>query len=220
MEFVKERILARVDHFIEKGEAVLSTHRENPPGVIGFPTLNNELFYGWKTGVESFLVNVVGAGHTYCANFKDKVKQAFTSHVEVGLGILKAVREDVEGGYLLDVKVLLAAEVFTDFLEIAKHLIDMGYKDPAAFLTTAVLENGLKRMCERAGISVRAKEDLASLNAKLADREVYSRLVQKKVQVWVDIRNKADHGEFDQYTLNDVKELHRGVSEFLSQRLS
>jgi hypothetical protein len=39
------------------------------------------------------------------------------------------------------------------------------------------------------------------------------------VQVWNDIRNHADHGKFDEYKIDDVKEMLRGVTQFLSDYL-
>ena len=48
-----------------------------------------------------------------------------------------------------DVRRLLQAEVFADFLEMAEHLLDNGYKDPAAVLQGAVLEDSLKKARRR-----------------------------------------------------------------------
>jgi hypothetical protein len=63
----------------------------------------------------------------------------------MGQSILRSVREDVEDGYLTDIRTLISAEVFTDFLEMAEHLDDNGYKDPTAYSTGAVLED----VCEK-----------------------------------------------------------------------
>jgi hypothetical protein len=49
-------------------------------------------------------------------------------------GVLSALREAYESGYLATVGQLLRAEVFADFLEMAEHLLSEGYKDPAAVL--------------------------------------------------------------------------------------
>ena len=103
---------------------------------------------------------------------------------------------------------------------MAGHLVDSGYKDPAASLCGAVLEEGLRRIATNKGENVRERDDLSSLNQKLAAKGVYSRLVQKRLAVWTDVRNAADHGKFSDYSKADVAEMHQGVSSFLAQHLT
>jgi hypothetical protein len=86
----------RIEQLIEKAEAVLRTHRPNPPGVIGFPTLDEGPFTEWRTQTLAFLTRQLGSGHTYVSNFERQVKRGFPSSVQEGIGILRAVREDIE----------------------------------------------------------------------------------------------------------------------------
>jgi hypothetical protein len=60
--------------------------------------------------------------------------------------ILRSIRVDVEEGYLTGKRTLISAEVFTDFLEMAEHLDHNGYKSTTAYLTGAVLEDGLRKL--------------------------------------------------------------------------
>ncbi len=139
--------------------------------------------------------------------------------IQGGLGILRAVKEDIKGGYLTDLRTLISAEVFTDFLKMAGHLYEAGYKDPAASLAGAVLEDGLRKIASVNEIKLKAREDLSSLNRKVADKNVYNRLVQKKVQVWTGVRNHADHGEFGEYSSQNVADMIRGIEKFLADYL-
>ena len=91
MAFSKER----VEQLIAKGKAVLRTHTPNPPNVIGFPTLDNGPFTEWRTQTLAFLTDQLGSGHTYVANFKQEVKEPYRSSAEAGIGILRAVCEDM-----------------------------------------------------------------------------------------------------------------------------
>jgi len=100
---------------------------------------------------------------------------------------------------------------------MAEHLISQGYKDASASLAGAVLEDGLRKICANNGIKLKSTEDISSLNQKLADASVYNRLTQKKVQVWNDIRNNADHGHFEGYTKDDVEEMIKGIKDFLEK---
>ena len=49
-------------------------------------------------------------------------------------GALRALRRDYDAGYLSKFQSLVRAEVFADFLEMAEHLLEQGYKDPCAVL--------------------------------------------------------------------------------------
>lgn len=76
---------------------------------------------------------------------------------------------------------LIEAEVFSDFLEMAQHLLDSGYKDPAASLAGAVLEDGLRRVGSAASVPFKKSDGLNVLNTALAKAGVYNRLAQSKV---------------------------------------
>jgi hypothetical protein len=103
---------------------------------------------------------------------------------------------------------------------MAEYLLSEGYKDPSASLIGAVLEDGLRRICSSHGVALSSREDISSLNKKLADVNVYNRLLQKKIQVWNNIRNNADHGRFVEYKVDDVSEMLKGVRHFFEQYLS
>ena len=211
-----QAFITRVDALVAKAEQVLATHRQPPPGHLTSNTLDAGAFSEWQTQSLWFLTSVLGAEHVYSARFAAEVTMRSGSDVRTGTGILRAVREDLAAGYLMRVESLVAAEVFSGFAEMAAHLLEAGYKDPAASLVGAVLENGLGRIAAGAGITVRSRDDLSSFNQKCADAGIYTRLVQKKIQVWTDIRNYADHGQFDAYAVSDVQEMLHGVTAFLA----
>jgi len=215
-----QRFQARIKRLLAKGSAVLETHSPNPPNVIGFPTLDPGTFTEWRTQCLALLTNLLGIQHTYVVSFKGEVESGFTGSVEAGIGILRAVQEDLQDGFLTDVRTLVSADVFTDFLDMAGHLLEHEYKDPAASLCGAVLEQGLGMIATKRGVRVRKKDDLSTLNQKLAAKGVYTKLVQKRLAVWTDVRNSADHGKFSEYSKSDVVEMHAGVSSFLAQHLT
>lgn len=133
--------------------------------------------------------------------------------------ILEALRDDVANGYLRRTADLIAAEVFGDFLDMAEHLIGAGYHHPAASLTGAVLEDGLRRLSVKAELKVKVGDDLSGLNNRLAAKEVYSNLVRKQIDAWTALRNLADHGQFDQVSPGDVRDMHAGVVRFLAEHI-
>ena len=214
---VDEQIRKRIDALIEKGAAVLSTVRPSSPGVIGLPTLSVQAYINWRTQSLTFLTDFLGPDHTYTSSFRTATDSGrYVSSARAGIGILEAVLEDVEQGYIETVRQLITAEVWSDLFDQAGYLLNSGYEAPAASLAGALLENGLRSVAGSNGVAVKDGDNLPSLNQKLADKGVYNRLTQKKVSFWTDVRNAADHGRFEQLDRTDVDDLVKGSQSLLS----
>src|SRR4029077_8239114 len=69
-------------------------------------------------------------------------------------GIFKAAKADFDGGYLFTVQASISGEIFGDFIGLAKSALRENYKDVAAVLACAALEDALKRFAEANGLSV------------------------------------------------------------------
>lgn len=140
------------------------------------------------------------------------------------VGVLASLRADVAAGYLRSAAELIHGELFADFLEMAQHLLEEGYKDAAAVIAGSSLEAHLRQLCQKAGIDtgVDAGGDVSPkkadrLNADLAKAGVYSGLDQKNVTAWLDLRNKAAHGHYEQYEAPQVALLISGVRDFITR---
>ncbi len=136
------------------------------------------------------------------------------------LGILKAAHDDYEHGYLFEVRTLITAEVFDDFREQAEHLLANGYAGPAAVVAGSVLEDGLRKVCQRRNVPLDAKPKVDRMNADLAKDGVYNALTQHRITFLAAIRNKAAHGQWDQFTERDVADLVSGVRSLMEQHLA
>ncbi len=213
-----DKILKRLEDLINMGEKVLATRHSPPPHVIAPDYVDDALFRQWRTSSLAFL-NALPSKYVYRSEFEGHCKTAYHANAQQGVAILKAAKEDIEGGYLQKIEALVSAKVFSDFLEMAEHLLDNGYKDPAASLIGAVLEDGLRRICRNNNITVKTDDNISSLNQKLAQNHIYNPLQQKQIQVWNKLRDYADHGRFDQYKMEHVKDMLKGVVSFLSDYL-
>lgn len=217
MQPKREELIERVNQLIQKGQDVLSSERHSPPNVIAPSTVDRGLFYEWKTNSENFILLIGNKDTPYYKNFIEGVERNYTSDAKQGIGILKALREDLTLGYLTKIRDLVSSEIFVDFIEMANHLLENNYKDPAASLIGAVLERSLRDIASKNNINIKSNDDISSLNTKIADKEIYTRITQKQVQTWKGIRDSADHGKFDDYKIEDVKEMSKGVERFLAE---
>jgi hypothetical protein len=134
-------------------------------------------------------------------------------------GVLKALKEDVNAGWLQTVEELVHADTFSDFLEQARELKSKGYKDAAAVLAGTVLESHLRLLCDKNSIPTTLPagrhKTADSMNAELAKGGVYNQLQQKQVTAWLGTRNASAHGNYDEYTGADVVSLISGVEQFI-----
>jgi hypothetical protein len=63
------------------------------------------------------------------------------------------------------------------------------------------------------GKPIPKKADL--LNSELTSAEIYNKLDQKGITSWLDLRNKAAHGKYTEFTKDQVKLMYQGVSNFM-----
>ena len=149
---------------------------------------------------------------------------SYYGHVAELAGILKGVQHDLAEDMLFDLKLHLQAEVFADFLEMAEHLLDKGYKDAAAVLLGAVLEDSLRKLCDSNGIPTTKGEGkpltMDPLNVALAKADIYGPLVQKQITTWANLRNDAAHGNFTEYDKEQVRQMLLFVQKFCSDYLT
>jgi len=135
------------------------------------------------------------------------------------MGIVQAAQYAFQAGLLFDLRALLSAEVLGDFIEQAEQLLEAGYHVPAASLIGAVLEDSLRKLCDKTGIPLPASTKIDRLNADLAKANVYDKLVQKRITALADIRNNADHGHFDKFKKQDVEDMVKWVRAFAADNL-
>lgn len=135
------------------------------------------------------------------------------------MGIVQAAKSDFDSGLLFDMRALITAEVFADFIDQAEHLLASNYYVAAASLAGAVLEDTLRTLCAKKGIAIREATKIDRLNADLARGEVYSKLIQKQITAFADVRNNADHGHFNKFHREDVEAMVKWIRSFTAEYL-
>jgi len=134
-------------------------------------------------------------------------------------GVLQAARTDYRQGYMADHSLLISAEVFSDLLVQAEVLLEHDYKDAAAVLVRAVLEDGLRRLCTANKVEAERRDTLQQLNEKLYEAGVYFALLHKEIIAKAEVGNCAAHGRFNEYTKADVVAFLEFTRRFLADYL-
>jgi hypothetical protein len=130
-------------------------------------------------------------------NTEKSITRSREEEIEFRLrGILGALRGDYDAGRLQSFEELIHADLFSDFLEMAEYFLVEGYKDPAAVIAGGVLEEHLRKLCGKHGVTIPAKPKLDMMNADLAKAGAYNKNDQKHVTAWAGLRNDAAHGNY------------------------
>lgn len=56
-----------------------------------------------------------------------------------------------------------------------------------------------------------------TLNNDLVKAGIYGVLEQKSVTAWLDLRNKAAHGKYTEYSIEQVNLMYLGVLDFITK---
>jgi len=217
-----ELLSKRVSELIELAEETKNSYRKKSHG----GSLDYELFARLRSSGLSFIEKMYGKEHPYYTDFDKKVKSSsYQSTPKAAKAIFQSIKDELDNGYLFEIKGLVSAEIFSDFLEMANYLIEGGYKDPAAVMIGSTLEEHLRQLCRTNGIDTTFENSKGNikpkkanrLNADLGNEEVYNKLDQKNVTSWFDLRNKAAHGHYEKYTHEQVEIMYRSVTDFMAR---
>lgn len=141
-------------------------------------------------------------------------------HTSSIIGVAKALKEDVAAGYLQSLVELVHGDIFADFLDMALHLQETGYKDAAAVICGSTLESHLRGLCVKHAVPTAANGKALKadqLNAELARCGSYPGMDQKSVTAWLGLRNKAAHGDYRSYSPQQVALFVSAVRDFIAR---
>lgn len=169
---------------------------------------------------------ITGVNSEYYKDIENSLKVRYfnyAGYLPYIIGTVSALKSDLNNGYLKSISEIIQSEVFSDYLEMAEHLLREGYKDPSAVLIGSTLEVHLRELCTANDISLETsnnKEKLIAkkadvMNADLAKLNVYSGAYQKQIIAWLGIRNSAAHGKYSEYSAEEVNLMLQGIRHFI-----
>jgi hypothetical protein len=190
-----------------------------------------EAFSKWRTNCISLLSLVIPQDHVHQSLIKNYNKLSNSGdHVRWGLAAMKGLKEDLEKDLLGDLVSQVESSVAADYMGQAEKLLKEGQSEkfdhvPAAVLAGAVLEKILRTLCNQQQppiLTIKANGESKTLNPLIDDLKkagLFNEAKAKQLRSWADTRNHAAHGEFDQFTRNDVDQMLTGVNNFLADYL-
>ena len=176
---------------------------------------------GWASSCQSLIKAVYGEESPHCRNFSDRLRACDGSvgSVDILKGIFASAREDFEGGYVFNVELKVSGEIFGDLVVLAKESLSGGYKDVAAVLATAALEDALKRYARANGLETQDRTMAQVINA-LKSKGLVSGASKSLLSPMPKIRNAALHAEWHEISETDVSSVLGFVEQFLLTNFS
>lgn len=218
---LEKNLIKRIDFIIAKGNEVLSSGSLNEFRNI---EVDYSLMNGFKTSALSFIQQLYSKHHTYYEHFDSVVEYHSDISVNSALEILHSIKTEIENGWLFSIKSIISAEIFSDFIEMAEHLLQKDYKDAAAVMIGSVLEEHLRQLCSANGIETTVEKNdkiiplkADRLNNELSKAKIYNKLDQKNITALLDLRNKAAHGKYSEYDKNQVELMYNSVMNLMSR---
>jgi hypothetical protein len=147
-----------IKELVKLGETLLRDAEEAHSELRGEPISRMTM---WAAMGGQLIQRLYGKDNEYSRTFtsilktKDfvRVHSNNCEHLAQLLGLFKAIAHEIDNDLLVDIRGLLQADVFADFLEMAEYLKSQHYKDAAAVIIGAVLEDVLRKVALKHGVA-------------------------------------------------------------------
>ena len=144
--------------------------------------------------------------------------QWFTK-ADIAIGALKSLEAEINADLIPSIEKRITGEFFADFISMAKDAIANDYKDVAAVLASAAIEDSFKKLGEINGLNLEDKDMSEVINA-LKSKELLKGTQVKIASSYIALRNKAFHAQWDKIDTPEVKSLIAFTEEFIIRNFS
>ncbi len=174
------------------------------------------------------LMHLIDAESAYFRQVRDEINQLTAQSCSKLIEYVRALDKSYRAGIFDSVVQAVELEITTDYMTQAENLLSGAGAGqfahvPAAVLAGAVLEDRLRRLCQRQHPPIsmmRGNNQKKALNDFIDDLKrvgVYNEVKAKQLRAWADIRNAAAHGEFDKFSRADVDQMIPAIKTFLAE---
>lgn len=221
-----DKALAQIDAVMGLPSAF--TYRQGPRGNYPDPEQHAAFF----TAALSCTQRLAGRDSVYFERINIAVERSGPTPnfaVEGVVGILSSLRADINAGHLDSVAQEVKRAVASDFLSLAESFIDEDRDNKplvtaAAVLAGGVLEEHIRRLCEKHGIDTErannkgdmVRKNVSRLNGELRSAQAYEQIDHDNVLSWYRIRTHAAHAEYERYDAGRVEYMITGLRRFIS----
>ncbi|HOO57342.1 MAG TPA: hypothetical protein PLN69_10995 [bacterium] len=210
----KQKIFSKFDELIDEAKRI-SEERDKNIEVSGESIISPVAYYRLLSSTKALF------SYLNTTTYYEMIKESGTNKINPGIlqGILESAKREYAFGLLAHPKLIATADSMENFLEQAEYLLEQDYKDAACVIVGGVLEGVLRSMLENkySSIEFNHRDGLRKLNEKLhKEASAYDKATYKLIDGYAELRNSAAHGNYQQYTNNQVREFILFTRNFIS----
>jgi uncharacterized protein YutE (UPF0331/DUF86 family) len=222
---MKSSIETRFEELLDKGAELAESLPRDEYGLEEW--INSEdisRYQSWLASSANLICSVARKGshfHEECERLCSNTTLAngIPTHVVQKMhGLLVSGQQEWESGLLREIEYIVFAESFDDFLDHAAQYHKGNKKVESAVLASAVLEDTVKWIAAKNSISPSGLS-LEPLIDTLVKSGVFTPVKAKRVKAYAGVRNHALHAEWDEFDIQDVGEMIKGIRELISDFL-
>ena len=215
-----DKLLRRFEELQEKSNS-LKFREERDPIHLHYVSYHADLWEGWATSAQYLIKAVFGEDSPYYDNFTKQMNVCSSTrgkknNIERLKGIFRSAKEDFESGGVFNVDLQVSGEVFGDFIVLAKQSLSSDYKDVAAVLAAAALEDSLKRYAKVKGINEVDNQSMSKVINALKSKGLVTEEQKFLLNDMLKIRNSAMHAQWGKISKPGINSMIGFVEGFLS----
>lgn len=97
----KEKYIQRIGQLIEEAQEMIIFSKSPPPNVAAsFRIIDKTNFSKWRNSTWNLIIQITGEDSHYVKSFLEQVIVEYSDQVDIGIGILKSLKEELELGFL------------------------------------------------------------------------------------------------------------------------
>jgi len=213
----RQRLSQQIQKLIDEGQDVLSTtfYRSGPGFVdMNDPYVESQVFRKWLTNCRNFVLRI-GAPAQVWIDSLENVSGNRHVMAKTVQGVIQSLKEAIEDDLLARVDDLVTADAFGSLLEQADELQGKGYMLAAGVLGRAVLEEHLRKMCDRHNCLPTRRPTINDLNQALYKAQHLDKLAMQGVTAMATAGNHCAHNDQPPLSGQDVQKCLDDVRAFL-----
>ena len=226
MKAIVKKLIDEINGLLEQAKGFTDRYNTEEDHAIT-PQLKEDLLYFHKR--TEYIFNAVNDKSCtgalkglYVRHLMNRLNKSSIDHIDEALIEVKTrlsiLKKELENGLLFKTSDLIEAEVFSDFLEYAKYLLDKGYIHSVPVIVGSVLEQELRSISEKNGLPTKTDKGknltLEPLNENVGKAGIYDMKVQKRITSLAQIRNDAAHGDYEKFNKEDAEDFYKFVLNF------
>ena len=204
----KEKLVNKLSDLVKEGHYVQESGRQ--AGV------NAQFFEKWLFGCRN-IIHLIGRPAQMWHEIFHRDNPPLLQNVQQLLGALEALREAVESDLLIRLDNLIIADAFDNVLEQAQQLTEKGYTLAAGVLARTVLEEHLRKLCDRNSCLPPGRPTINDLNQVLYKTANIDKIQMHAVTAMTSAGNHCAHNEQPPLHDLEVQKLLDDVRHFLER---